>query len=147
MASSSFIFGINLLHWFRESAKMPPFYPNFTNFRAKQQKLCRRIHCIGGYWQLVNITLCLQASAANLRTGRCLATQNSPNSCSALTSSSVLHFWQFLFTRHCGPRGHCTNIDSHAQNKRVVFWRSLPTGFVWLASVHAGIGRLYQKQP
>ena len=54
-ATSSLGFGINLLHSFPESAVMPPFYPNFTTFRVKQQKLCRRMLCIGGHWQLANI--------------------------------------------------------------------------------------------
>ena len=62
-------------------------------------------------------------------------TKHSATAVSTFTSSSVLHFCVSLASTH-GPRGHCTALhctmycstyDSHTQNMRVVFWRSLPT--------------------
>ena len=66
-----------------------PCDPIFTDFRVKLQKLRRHILCTGGHQQLANVTLCVQATAANIATGHCLVTQTLRYK---LSSSSALHF-------------------------------------------------------
>ena len=59
-------FGTNLLHFLPESAVTTDASILFQLHKFSN-KVCRRILCIGGHQQLANITLCLQASAINLR--------------------------------------------------------------------------------
>ena len=70
--------------------------------------------CIDGHWQLVNITLCLQPSIANLRTDCCQATQNFSVTAVSKLSSTVtvvlLYSFVSLLASTLGPRAHCTAV-------------------------------------
>ena len=48
------------------------FVPESSSFEKRSRHILR----IGGHWQLANIKLCLQATAANVVTSRCLATHS-----------------------------------------------------------------------
>ena len=106
--------GINLLHFFRESAVMPPFCTHFTDFRVKQQKQSR---CIGS-WPSVPLGKSTYSRYSKLHYG-CFLLVLLSTSVSLLASTTRSLYYADVYY-------------SHAQNKHVVFWHSLPTGFAWL---------------
>ena len=86
---------------------------------SKTTKQSRHILCTGGHQQLANIILCLQATAENLFTSRCLATRNTQlqlylSFLVALLSTCV----SLLLQLNTWTTRSTVTVDSHAQNQR-----------------------------